>query len=75
MSDLKLRRILETCDDNVQTMSSWSWEKTSRHLDLIEQQLDWAIRQQNEIAIARLEECRRQVLTARFRQLDAEPRS
>jgi len=75
MPDHKLRRLIASRTKNIDTMTVWSWAKTSRHLDLIEQQLDWAIQQRNEIAIARLEEFSSQIVVARMQRLDSEMES
>ena len=70
--DQKLRRLFADGEANVTVMASWSWERTARHLDLIDEQLRWACEQENEVAIARLEEFRRQVVAARCRKFDTE---
>ena len=72
MPDHKLCHLLADQESNVTTMATWPWAKTSRHLDLIDEQLGWAFQQRNDDAIAYLEEFRRQVVTARSQQLDEE---
>ena len=52
----KLSRLRSSREPNIAVMVAWSWEKTSRHLDLIEQQIGWAYEQRNDYALAILEE-------------------
>jgi len=56
----------------VSLMAEWSWTKTTKHLDLIDQQLGWAYKQRDDDAMCLLEERRSQVVAARMRKLDNE---
>ncbi|GHT11956.1 hypothetical protein FACS1894170_06190 [Planctomycetales bacterium] len=65
MSSVKLHHLQRDRASNIRTMTAWSWSKTDRHTDLIEQQIVWAVRQRNLAALDYLEEFRRQVIEAR----------
>ncbi|MGL4594393.1 MAG: hypothetical protein ACRCUY_06650 [Thermoguttaceae bacterium] len=56
MPNLKLRRLIEDRDKNIAEMASWSWNKTAKHADLINQQLRWAFQQRNDEGLEILEE-------------------
>jgi len=66
----KLHCLQSSRELNIAEMVTWTWAKTSRHWDLIEQQIGWAYEQRNNHALAILEEYRLQLLTARWQKLD-----
>jgi hypothetical protein len=72
MQNIKFRRLIEDRASNIRTVTAWTWTKTARHIDLIDQQIVWAVRQRNLAALDCLEEFRRQAVEARCRKLDAE---
>jgi hypothetical protein len=72
MRNVQLECLLRDRERNIQMMANWSWKKTSRHIDLINQQLGMAWKQKNDDAMDFLEEFWSQVVEARYRKLLAE---
>ena len=67
-----LRDALLNQERYVSLMAGWSWKKTAKHLDLIDQQLGWAYKQRDDDAMSLLEERRSQVVAARMQKLNNE---